>query len=394
MTGTKPQIVYFLSASDRINYGDLLFPLVFQAFAKDAGYSIDFRNYGVVSSNLTHFKALPTSSYASLLKDLKREPGKLVIGGGEVFFASWSTLYAFIQPLYSRLMRKPRFKRLLQRYAVASRLLGTRAVQVPFCPLPSELGVPDLPIYYSSVGGAFTGSPQSGLNSHLHQALAAARLVSVRDERSFNSMKEHSVSAQLVPDSALLMSELFPISFLETQLSFSPNLFSTPYLYLQLGSYKGPTDLKSFAVSLRALADSLGLQVVLCPIGLAPGHEDDTILKALAALDTTFRYVQPQSVYDVMYLIAKSKLYLGTSLHGIITAQSFGVTCFGLNPKLSKVSSYIQTWIDPTFSCFDFESLTEVSALYRNWPSERISLQTAEQKQRIVQNLHQILQDL
>ena len=36
---------------------------------------------------------------------------------------------------------------------------------------------------------------------------------------------------------------------------------------------------------------------------------------------------------------------MGTSLHGVITAQSFNVPFVGLNEKLMKVNAYTTTWI-------------------------------------------------
>ena len=54
--------------------------------------------------------------------------------------------------------------------------------------------------------------------------------------------------------------------------------------------------------------------------------------------------VSPDNLEKIMRTIAQSKLFMGTSLHGIITAMSFAVPYVGLNPKISKLKSYIFTW--------------------------------------------------
>src|SRR5690554_5319683 len=86
-----PKTIYFLSAADRLNYGDLLFPLIFKSFCDQK--KIGFRNYGLVKSDYSEFGGLPTMSYLQLLKDLKKGNGILVVGGGEVFFGNWVKLY-------------------------------------------------------------------------------------------------------------------------------------------------------------------------------------------------------------------------------------------------------------------------------------------------------------
>jgi hypothetical protein len=86
------------------------------------------------------------------------------------------------------------------------------------------------------------------------------------------------------------------------------------------------------------------IKILLSPIGLAKGHEDDTLLKRLAELNPDFIYYHPKSLYETMLLIASSECYLGTSLHGCITAFSFEVKFIPLNSKVKKLKNYLNTW--------------------------------------------------
>ena len=59
-----------------------------------------------------------------------------------------------------------------------------------------------------------------------------------------------------------------------------------------------------------------------------------------------------------MYLIANSRFFAGTSLHGNITAMSYAVPHIGLNREISKLDNYLKTWdLEGQNHCIDFEEL-------------------------------------
>ena len=49
-------------------------------------------------------------------------------------------------------------------------------------------------------------------------------------------------------------------------------------------------------------------------------------------------------MWDTMFLISKSACYMGTSLHGIITAQSFSVPYLLINETILKAVDYMDCW--------------------------------------------------
>jgi hypothetical protein len=391
MNGNK-KIIHFLSASDRINYGDLLFPIIFKKFAEKNNYKIDFNNYGIIKSDLSKFGALPTMPYNKLLKQSKIKGGKVVIGGGEVFFANWSKLYSFISPTYAKLLQKKWFKKLNLKFNIAKRLLISNKVDVPFAPSLFELQNKNINIYYSSVGGNFVGNYESNSNLRLKKTLEEASLLSVRDKRTQESMNLMGLNVKLVPDSALIMSDIFNKESLIDKVSIK-HLPQQKYIFVQIGRYKGPKDIESFSRDLMSLSSRLNLEVVLCPIGKAPGHEDDKILKIIKENYTEFNFIDPQNIFDVMFLIANSSLYMGTSLHGVITAQSFEVPFIGLNPNLVKVDSYIKTWISKEMDCLSFEDINKAEKLFNSWDFQKLKTFTANQKAEVYENLKFILDD-
>lgn len=385
MSGDK-KIIHFLSASDRINYGDLLFPILFKSVLERHYPQTVFLNYAVVKSDFSGFGALPTASYLSFQRKVKLLGGNVVIGGGEVFFTEWRTLYSFISPTYSKLLKNSYFKRLNAKIDFAKIVLSHNKVAIPFCPSKEELENNQLNLFFSSVGGVFFGTKEKPKNSKLINTLQKSSLLSVRDQRSFDSMKLFGLSPKLVPDSAIIMSDIFAQDFLYSGTNLK-NLKDKKYMFLQLGRYKSPNDLKAFVKQLKSVGAQLELEIVLCPIGLAPGHEDDVVLNKIHKLEASFTLIKPKNIYDIMFAISNASLYVGTSLHGLITAQSFGRPYVGLNKNLPKLDSYIKTWTDKEMGCIDFESIDAIIPIYKKWDFELIGQQLVRQKQMVYDNL-------
>lgn len=385
MSGDK-KIIHFLSASDRINYGDLLFPILFKSVLERHYPQTIFLNYAVVKSDFSGFGALPTASYLSFQRKVKLLGGNVVIGGGEVFFTEWRTLYSFISPTYSKLLKNSYFKRLNAKIDFAKIVLSHNKVAIPFCPSKEELENNQLNLFFSSVGGVFFGTKEKPKNSKLINTLQKSSLLSVRDQRSFDSMKLFGLSPKLVPDSAIIMSDIFAQDFLYSGTNLK-TLKDKKYMFLQLGRYKSPNDLKAFVKQLKSVGAQLELEIVLCPIGLAPGHEDDVVLNKIHNLDASFTLIKPKNIYDIMFAISNASLYVGTSLHGLITAQSFGRPYVGLNKNLPKLDSYIKTWTDKEMGCIDFESIDAIIPIYKKWDFELIGQQLVCQKQMVYDNL-------
>ena len=385
MSGDK-KIIHFLSASDRINYGDLLFPILFKSVLERHYPQTVFLNYAVVKSDFSGFGALPTASYLSFQRKVKLLGGNVVIGGGEVFFTEWRTLYSFISPTYSKLLKNSYFKRLNAKIDFAKIVLSHNKVAIPFCPSKEELENNQLNLFFSSVGGVFFGTKEKPKNSKLINTLQKSSLLSVRDQRSFDSMKLFGLSPKLVPDSAIIMSDIFAQDFLYSGTNLK-TLKDKKYMFLQLGRYKSPNDLKAFVKQLKSVGAQLELEIVLCPIGLAPGHEDDVVLNKIHKLEASFTLIKPKNIYDIMFAISNASLYVGTSLHGLITAQSFGRPYVGLNKNLPKLDSYIKTWTDKEMGCIDFESIDAIIPIYKKWDFELIGQQLVCQKQMVYDNL-------
>lgn len=396
MTGSK-RIVHFLSASDRLNYGDLLFPLIFKRILKIHETDVIFYNYAVIRSDLSFFGALPTKSYRKFQRNVNKLGGNVIIGGGEVLFVDWGSLFAFISKFYSKLLfYNYKLEKIERKFNLTKFLLSNGKVLVPFAPKLSEIrNKKPVKIFYNAVGGTFQNSRIRNKKYRFKENLESADFISVRDNRVKSSLWSEGVESIVTPDSALIISDFFKKSFLLEELSFQNSIVKEDYLFLQIGKEYAPKDLNFFSEELLKVAKVLNLKIILCPIGLASRHEDDIILKKLSKISEKFYYFSPMSVFDIMALISHSKLFIGTSLHGVITAQSFSVPFIPLNKQLVKVEEYCKTWAKGNkVRCLDFSEIHRVVEIKENWNYNIALLEKEEQKALVYKNFDEIINGL
>lgn len=377
--------IRFLSAADRFNYGDLLFPIVFSKLLSDS-YKIE--NYGLVASDFSKVGALPTRSYRSLLRHSDCSPGLVVVGGGEVIGASWSQLYGFINPIYASAMNSYKIKQLESKVGLAKYFMSKGRVSLPFQPHKEEFKAPNK-IVCSSVGGVIPDEPSRKFQAV--SSLTGYDYISVRDARAEKSLIAHGIDCKLVPDSACLMSDYFPLEHLTKIYAPEDGVLPDRYIFLQLGLHKRPNDLRLFASEITKISKKLDAGVVLCPIGLAPNHSDDIVLKQLSEYSSVFTYWQPKHIFEIMYLIASSELYIGTSLHGLITAHSFCVPFAPVNPEISKLESYVSTWFSE-FGCkvYRYDELVDTVDAVMQFENDRMEKNLAHHKKLVRNNLRNI----
>ena len=55
-------------------------------------------------------------------------------------------------------------------------------------------------------------------------------------------------------------------------------------------------------------------------------------------------YFDYNNIYETLYILKNATLYIGTSLHGAITAISYGIPHFALTNKIKKLVDFLETW--------------------------------------------------
>lgn len=321
--------IYILSASDRYNYGDLLFPIILRKELEKLG-DYKFLNIATIKSDLSKRGALPTQNYKALYSATGQN-NYLVVAGGEVLGANWSRLYSFLKPLYYKVYIKTKRKHILE--SLLKRLTGNKKNPIPFIPLSDEL-LNKFKVIYHAVGGA--GISHHFCKNKIAEAFSKAIYISLREGETFKDIKENlKISkAQLTPDSAILMSDYYDIKRTDEK-----------YIAFQIGRYKLGATLFEIKEQLELTYKRSGLPIYLIPIGNCPGHDDHIPLKWLEKhLNCPCKYIEPSNIEVIMQTIAAAKIFIGTSLHGIITAMSFCVPYIGFNPSIGKMQRYLKTW--------------------------------------------------
>lgn len=348
--------IAFYGAFDRFNYGDMLFPLILEKALADWHPEFERRFYGIIESDLSAYGGKPTESVEKLFSEDNLEDGSIVIVvGGEVLSPTWFGIYNCLVPEslepMMRALRRSVPQEFLQNLRPA---LGKADLTHPFVIEPFDFNK-KVSVAFNSVGGVqicSTTYPKSLLRSLLSKLNNSAYL-SVRDikVRDFLSKTNISQKPHLVPDSAHLMAKYFSKSDLlqesnqEIQdwikeLNGSYLVFQTAQQYI-----KSREELQMVIFQIQEIYNTLGLPTVLCPIGTAPGHKDQVPLSEISeALRTPHLFIPTPSIVDIMAVISHSKIFLGTSLHGAITAMSFAVPNLTFTNRIQKLTAYLETW--------------------------------------------------
>lgn len=341
-------------AIDRMNYGDLLFPVILDAaFGQAHPNEIKVECFGLIASNLHEYGALPSRAIQDLFDtSIVPDDSRVVVAGGEVLSCNWVDAHFYLEGRFSvkeRVIKKALGPAQLNRAIARSYGLNTK---LPFLLSPRSFKA-RVEIGYNAVGGSnLELKPQ--LAAYAKSVLGEAQYVSVRDHPTYDLLKnvpaEKNGGVRLHPDSAVVMSELFPrerLAGLITRETQDVLSFFQPgqYLCLQIKKSMGSPHVELIVEQLKEVYRESGLPVVLLPIGRAFGHSDDIVLAEVQKrLTTPSVLLQRNTIYDTMALIANAAAYAGTSLHGAITAISYGVPHFALSRKDLKVPSFLDTW--------------------------------------------------
>ncbi len=395
--------ISIVGAFDRYNYGDLLFPIVIEEYIKKYQeqildeYHLDY--FGLIESDLSRYGGKPTKSIRVLFSKKFDRDDVILIAGGDVLPASLASLdYSLDQPALIRLFKKI-FKRVFGLKNFTSLLKKKYRVPYdsPFIINPAFLKGSLPRIIYNSIGGSLQGLPND-FKEDIVSRLLSCEYLSVRNSKT--QLELNSSKAILAPDSAMLISEFFPINELEKRgISPKVNRVGTysEFMVLQcrLASIKNGRS-TVLARQVNIVAKQHGLTVVLLPIGFAAGHDDvQALMEIKKLLEVDSVLFTDLNIFEIMYLIARSRIFVGTSLHGNITAMSYSVPHIGLDRSISKLDSYLATWdVGPQSRGYNFESLEMIFAAVLNLDEKQLELRRQFLIQKSYQNFQHIFKQI
>lgn len=358
MLGRKT--MYILCASDRFNYGDLLFPYVVENYFKDI---IDrFVVCSTTESDLSNRGALKTEGFHVVQEMKPWHYNVLMVAGGECIFCEWKDILGYVRE---------------EAEPDAEKVYPTR---YPFTPSKRELPNVDI-LLYNSVGchqlderKDLYGNPQN------RDIMASADYVSVRDKATSSGMDRLKVGHYCCPDSAILVSRMFDASFLQSRTSDAvKEVERKRYLFFQVGLVHLKLWARDIAEILSRVASEKNVHLCLCPIGTALGHDDPIALKKVAELlpQGIYTMIDNPSIWDIMSLISQAEIYVGSSLHGAITAMSYNRPLIGFGPR--KLQTYIETWYETNAYEYSFVSIDNLERKIKQRLDNRFTLPAEEQ---------------
>lgn len=345
-----PATVVF-GAFDRHNLGDLLFAHVVAALLP--GEELVFA--GLAARDLRDVGGHRVEALHALAGDPRLNGARLVHAGGEILTCTARQAAVMLQAptqvddTLAFLERHPEAE---AGWRLAA--LGTEA-EVPYVASPADLPGCSA-VVFAGVGGVAFDDLSPGARAAAVARLREADAVTVRDAQTQAQLRVAGIAATLVPDSIVLVEQLFGPAIRERAASAPAasvrERFIGGHVAVQVSADLGDdATLAALAAQLGAVVSGTGLGLVLLRAGTAPWHDDGGVLARLAGRLPVGRAHVFESVHawDLCAVLSTARAFVGSSLHGCVIANAFGRPAVGLeltgrSGQGSKLSANASTW--------------------------------------------------
>lgn len=286
------------------SYGDLLFPLVLEK--RMAEVCIDCIHVSPKRSQLVWQDCRRTISISDI-PEIVASVNAVVLGGGHIVRAHPTSLPFYLTGGCDGLTSYPSL------WLGAAELAISRGL--PLC-----WNAPGVPRRFSTRCGRL-----------VRWACSTVEYLAVRDLRSRDLLRAAGVERPIhvVPDTALEVSRLWSNREIDSAYkdAFARRGLRIPErsmaVHVKARYVSEPMDI--LAARIDRIAKKLNLVPIL--IAMSPCHGDADLQHLIAKQMTTSPLlVEPTSLCEVAACIGRSQLYIGSSLHGAITAISFKVS--------------------------------------------------------------------
>jgi hypothetical protein len=351
--------VRIVGAFDRFNYGDVLFAHLSERIVRSRWPEAEIGFFGTQRSDLSTEGGVATGNLRDIFAEPARPDDVIWVAGGEVLGSRWHLMVEHGMSLpAARLWRDLRHRIGVARADWVAHRLARVPNRLPWVFDRAGFAGASPRVVYLNVGGLYAGKgmPPS-LADWQRRMLTDVTWLSLRDSGSVATLEDLTGQRPpLLPDSAVMMPVL-PQAAAEARQArlaallprISPGWSPEQrYLCLQCGINYIAGQEDQLAAEIEVVYAQTGLPVVAFAIGRASGHEDQISAKRLAARleGRAWFHSAPDDmdIWQIMALISGSAGYIGTSLHGFITAFAFAVPRVGLAPKVKKLVTFRDDW--------------------------------------------------
>lgn len=370
--------ILILGAFDRYNYGDLLFPYMIKHQMEAYQADVEIKYFGLIESDLTEVGGLKTEDIHSFYEYCNGKYGRvnIFIAGGEAILVPWDSLLVSINKNFGKIysiFRK--LKGFVDFNLIAKKIVKGRTT-LPYGIVKEDFSSVDS-VIYNSLGGSSVNENRIKKFKDVLDRFKLVDYFSVRDTDTYNKLKAHKLDVHLYPDSAILMSKFYPKEstlkdLVSQQILEYVDKYKDRYVFFQSNKGSSAGNEKVIAQSLDLIGKEFNQRVCLCPIGKALAHDDQIGLRHIKdLLKVQADFLEDVTIWDIMYLIANSSCYIGTSLHGAITAMSFDRPYIGV--RIKKLNTYLQTWgVKEMNSVVQFNEIPKAFRITRDVSSDKL----------------------
>lgn len=342
--------IILFGAFDRHNFGDLLFPHVAAALLKDKHLVFA----GLAERDLRSCGGHQVRALARLAAEWNERPVHIMHVGGEILTCdAWQAAVMLLPPEQAQHIILHFSSRPQERNEWAHSQLGIPAA-APYI-LSRALFPRADKVIYNAIGGVELAACDPAMRTEVLANLRAADAVSVRDRQTQSLLNAAGITARLLPDPAVMVAELFGKTIGERmqqgEVAQVARAFAQGFVAVQFSTdFADDKTLTQIAVQLDRIACSTGLGVVFFRAGAAPWHDDLRGYQRVAArMRTPSTIFSSLQLWNICALIARSRAYIGSSLHGRIVAMAFALPRMNLRHPgqtawPTKQAAYATTW--------------------------------------------------
>lgn len=338
--------IAIVGAYDRINYGDMLFPWIIQYELRIHDIECETEYFGLKKSDYSKIGAKKTESVKKLNMEIQKYDW-IIIAGGDSMNAHIYSLELDSTDRKLLIYLKVLLRKIIGYKQYISFLKKKYYVHDEF-----PYNIPLSKVLYNGCGGSGLNSIEKKLKENELVNISKAKYISVRDTATYSFLSNDNVSVKLVPDTATLISQVWDRNYLSENISSKiyEIFFQKKYIVFQIGNKYTNNDYEK----VKKIFDTIRLyeyEIVLLPIGRCATHGDILALRSIKKKYKNCILIDDDfTLIDTAYIIANSDMYIGSSLHGNITAFSYGVESILLSINKGKNYEYYNTWLSDT-SC-------------------------------------------
>jgi hypothetical protein len=314
------------------NYGDILYPICLNKILLANNSTVEPKAFSFIEGAALGDAGYNVSQIQKVLNN-QEAISSLIIGGGDIIRSDKFMLASHYVSLY----RHIRHETILQK--IMEKIFGIPDLVLEFIEkyMNYEASGPFIidknhfnhlnEVIYCSCGVPFEFPDQ--VKSSVTNAFNNASFIYLRDEQSKQKLINVGVTNKIhvAPDLICTISDFFDFN------THKKNGLEILYAHgLQDGKdflcfQANPTcrsSIDEIITQLTKIKAERNLEIVLLPIGYC--HDDDVILKEINdQSNNQFIYANVHSIYDMLSIITASSVFIGTSMHGNITAFSYGI---------------------------------------------------------------------